>query len=146
MTAASENMRRVRRDERERFLSPLPPTSALERVTVLLRHMDTQVAAVRQEVSVAHRLSVPEEVPDLDRLLGSIERALGTAADTFGIKPAVFDGRRALRGTLNIVWADLIDMSPENLRKHWGVDDIPEEWPELHSQLLSAVEGAIAQL
>jgi hypothetical protein len=144
MTAASEDVRRLRRHKQETSVSP--STSALERVTVLLRHIDTQLAAVRQEVSTAHPLSVPEEVPELDRLLGSIETVVATAADTFGIKPAVFDGRRALRGTLNIVWADLIDLSPENLSKYWGVVDIPEQWPELHSQLLSAVEGAIVQL
>jgi hypothetical protein len=146
MTAAPENFEGVRRGEQEGSLSPLPATSALERITVLLRHMDTELAAVRQEVSAVHRLSVREEVPDLDGVLGPIERVLAAAADTFGLEPAVLDGRRALRGTLNILWADLIDMSPENLHKYWGVEDIPDYWHELHCQLLSAVERAIAQL
>ena len=69
MTAAPENFEGVRRGEQEGFAAPLPATSALERITVLLRHMDTELAAVRQEVSAVHRLSVREEVPDLDGVL-----------------------------------------------------------------------------
>ncbi len=146
MTAASKDVLAVRRDEPEGSQSPFSPTSALDRITILLRHMDTQLVAVRQKVSAVHRLWIPEEVPDLDRVLGPVERVLGSAAGTFGLEPAVLDGRRAVRGALHILWADLIDMSPENLGKHWGVDDIPDDWPLLHRQLLAAVEEAIAQL
>ena len=146
MTAAPENLEGLRKGEQEGSLPPLPATSALDRITVLLRHMDTELAAVRQQVSGARRLSIREEVPDLDWVLGPIERVLDSAADTFGLEPAVLDGRKALRGTVNILWADLIDMSPENLYKYWGVDDIPDDWRELHRQLLAAVETAIAQL
>jgi hypothetical protein len=146
MTAASEEGRTVGWGGTEGPLSPSSPTPALERITVVLRHIDTQLAAVKQEVSTDRRLSRSEEVPDLDQVLGPLETLVGTAADTFGLEPAVFDGRRATRGALHIIWADLIDMSPDNLRKRWGVDDIPDGWPELHRQLLLAVEQAIAQL
>jgi hypothetical protein len=126
--------------------SPLRPTPALERIAVLLRHIDTQLATVKQEVSSDRRLSALENVPDLDHVLGPLEKALDAAAGTFGLEPVVLDGRRALRGALHILWADLIDMSPEKLRNHWGLADIPDEWPQLHQQLLAAVEEAIAQL
>ncbi len=126
--------------------SSLRPTPALERIVVLLRHIDTQLSTVKQEVSSNRRLSALEGVPDLDHVLGPLERALDIAANTLGLEPAVLDGRRALRGALHILWADLIDMSPEKLRKHWGLYDIPDDWPQLHRQLLAAVEEAIAQL
>lgn len=125
---------------------PWPPAPALERITVLLRHVDTEVAALRGRVSADRQLSLVQELPDLDLAFGPIEKALAAAAETLGLEPAVLDGRKALRGALQILWADLIDMSPENLRKHWGLDDIPDQWPELHRRLVAAVEGAIAQL
>lgn len=143
---AAEEMGAARRDERGWSPSSLRPTSALERITVLLRHIDAQLGAVKQEVCSVRQFSVLDEVPDLNRVLGPLEEALSAAADTFGVEPVALDGRRALRGVLHILWADLIDMSPENLRKHWGVEDIPDHWPELHLRLLAAVEGAIAQL
>jgi hypothetical protein len=146
MTAASEEVRAARGDLPEGSSALSSPMPALERITVLLRHMDTQLAAARHEVASVRRLSVPEKVPDLDRVLSPLESVLGRAADTLGIEPAELDGRRALRGALHILWADLVDMSPGNLRKHWGVHDIPEHWPELHIELLAAVEEAISQL
>ncbi|HTT89979.1 MAG TPA: hypothetical protein VMF65_10540 [Acidimicrobiales bacterium] len=145
MTAAPDHVGEARQDG-PGGLPSSSPTSALGRIAVLLRHVDTEIAAVRQEVSSSRRLSVLDDVPDLDRILGPLERALSTAADTFELEPAVLDGRRALRATLNILWADLVDTSPENLHKYWGVVDIPDHWPRLHSQLLAAVETAIAEL
>jgi hypothetical protein len=146
MTAAPEEVPDLRRDGPEGAACSSSPTAALKRIAVLLRHMDTQIAGVKQEVSSGRQLSMFEDVPDLDEVLGPLERLLGAAADVFGLEPVVLDGRRALRGTLHILWADLVDTSPENLRKYWGLDDIPDHWPELHSQLFAAVERAIAQL
>jgi hypothetical protein len=119
---------------------------ARERIVVLLRHTDDQLANVKLEVSADRRLSVATGVPGLDQVLAPLERALCAAADTLGLAPAVRDGRRALRGMLYNLWANLIDMSPENLGKHWGAHDIPESWAPLHAQLVAAVEGAIAQV
>jgi hypothetical protein len=146
MMARNEQMGTVGNDAPEGPAGLSPPVPALERIAVLLRHLDAQVAAMKQKASAGRQLSIVEEVPDLDRVLGPLEEVLATAGETFGLEPAVLDGRRAVRGALHILWADLIDMSPENLRKHWGVVDIPDHWPELHRQLLAAVEGAIAQL
>lgn len=144
--AAGDNEDAVGRDGPGEPPSSGPQAPALERIAVMLRHIDSQLAEVKQEVSSNRRLSVFEQVPDLDQVLGPLEAALSAATETFGLVPAVLDGRRALLGTLHILWADLIDASPEKLRKHWGLDDIPEHWPELHRRLLAAVEGAIAQL
>jgi hypothetical protein len=146
MTAAAESTRAVQGDRAGGRLPTLPPTPALDRIAVLLRHFDTQLAAVRGEVSLSRRLSVLADVPDLDRVLGPVERAIGATADRLGLEPIVLDGRRALRGTLHILWADLIDLSPEKLRRQWGLDDIPCDWAQSHRQLLAAVEEAITLL
>jgi hypothetical protein len=54
--------------------------------------------------------------------------------------------RRRVRGQLHILWADLIEMSPEGLGKHWDAHDVPEAWPELQRRLLAVVENGIAEL
>jgi len=54
--------------------------------------------------------------------------------------------RSRVRGPLHILWADLVELSPEGLRKYWGVRDVPPGWPKLHRDLMAAVESAIAQL
>jgi hypothetical protein len=92
------------------------------------------------------RLSVVSDLPDLERTLAPLEEALGAAVDRLGLETKVLDGRRAVQGALHIIWADLIDMSPDRLRKHWAARDIPEAWAELHGQLLVAVEAAIARV
>jgi hypothetical protein len=125
--------------------APLP-SPAIERIAVLLRHAEAQIVAMKQEVSPDHRLCVATEVPDLDQVLAPLQSALYTAAEILGLEPSARDGRRALRAMLHILWANLIDMSPENLRRHWGVKDVPPSWPTLHAQLVAAAEGAIAQL
>jgi len=123
----------------------LSPAPALDRIAVLLRHIDDQLAVVKHDFSPIRRLSVADGAPDLEKVVGPLEEALALAADRLGIEPRAFDARRALLGALHIIWADLIDMSPHNLRKHWAVHDVPEPWAELHSQLLAAVETAIAK-
>jgi hypothetical protein len=145
MMPASENVRARSWEGLGASPSSVPQT-AVERITVWLRHIDTQLASMKQEVSSHRKLSRLEDVPDVDQILRPIEDVLGAAAASLGLEPAKLDGRRALRGGLHILWADLIDMSAENLRKHWGFGDVPNRWPELHRELVSAVERAIAQL
>ena len=82
--------------------------------------------------------------PGLDHVLGPLSEALAVAVQRLGVQAAPIDVRRRLRGPLHILWADLIEMSPEGLAKHWGAGDVPAAWPELQRLLLAAVENAIA--
>jgi hypothetical protein len=125
--------------------SPSPP-DALAKVVVLLRRVDDELASLRHEASPGRLLTIPRDVPDLDLLLGPIEAALEHAVGVLGLQAQQNDMRSRIRGCLYILWADLVEVSPEGLRKHWGVRDIPPGWQELQSMLLVAVEGAIAQL
>ena len=130
-------------------LEPLPslaPVDPLARIAVLLRHVDDQLASLRHEVWLGRLLSVPQEVPDLDLVLGPVEDALANAARELGLQAQLRDVRSRVRGPLHILWADLVELSPEELRKRWGVRDVPHGWPRLHRDLVAAVEGAIAQL
>lgn len=118
----------------------------MARIAVLLRHIDGQLASLRHEAWPGRHLSVPQEVPDLDLVLGPVEDALVNAARELGLQAQLRDVRSRVRGPLHILWADLVELSPEGLRKHWGVRDVPEGWPRLHHDLMAAVEGAIARL
>ncbi len=81
-----------------------------------------------------------------DHVLGPLSEALAEAVQRLGVRAEPTDVRRRLRGPLHILWADLIEMSPEGLGKHWGAQDVPGAWPELQRHLLAAVENAIAAL
>jgi hypothetical protein len=124
----------------------LPPLPALERIATLLRRIDDELATMRHEICPDRLLAVVEEGPGLDRVLGPLEEALGEAVQRLGVQAGSIDVRRRVRGPLHILWADLIEMSPEGLRQHWGAQDVPEAWPQLQRQLLTAVENAIAAL
>lgn len=123
-----------------------PPVVALTKITILLRHIDDELAALRHEGDPDRLLSVVEDAPELTEVLGPLEDTLSEAARRLGIEPAPIDVRQRVWGPLHILWADLVEMSPERLRKQWGADDVPEAWPGLQRQLLAAVEHAIAAL
>ena len=127
-------------------LSALAPVDPVARIAVLLRHIDDQLASLRHEAWPGRHLSVPQEVPDLDLVLGPVEDALVNAARELGLQAQLRDVRSRVRGPLHILWADLVELSPEGLRKHWGVREVPQGWPRLHRDLMEAVEGAIARL
>lgn len=119
---------------------------ALERIATLLRHIDEQLSTLRSETSTDRVLSVIEEVPKLGQVLGPLEQVLGQAVRRLGVKPEAVNVRRRMHGALNILWADLVDMSPQRLRSQWGAKDVPEEWAELHQRLLATVEAALVAL
>ena len=119
---------------------------ALAKIGVFLRHIDDELAAARHENRPDRLLAIVEEVPDLDRILGPIENALAGAVHGLGVQPETIDVRRRLLAPLHMLWADLIDMSAEQLRKHYGALDVPGPWPELQREILTAVENAIAEL
>jgi hypothetical protein len=125
----------------------LPPSvQALPKIVAFLRHIDDELAAARHENCPDRLLAIVEEVPDLDQILGPLENALAGAARRLGVQPEPIDVRRRLLAPLHMLWADLIDMSAEQLRKHYGAHDVPGPWPELQRELLTAVENAIAEL
>jgi len=122
------------------------PVNPVARIAVLLRYLDDQLASLRHEAWPGRLLSVPQEVPDFDLVLGPVEDALASAARELGLHAQLRDVRSRVRGPLHILWADLVELSPEGLRKRWGVREVPQAWPRLHRDLMAAVEGAIAQL
>ncbi|HTV12031.1 MAG TPA: hypothetical protein VME20_09225 [Acidimicrobiales bacterium] len=124
----------------------LPPVSALAKITVLLRHFDDELARLKNEASPGRLMSIAAEDPGVNAVLGALERALADAVHAFDLQPELMDPRQRLRGPLQILWADLVEMSPESLRKQWGAQEIPEIWPQLHQHLLLAIERAIGDL
>jgi hypothetical protein len=119
---------------------------ALTKIATLLRHVDNELAELRHQTAPDRLLSVVRDPPELTEVLGPLEEALSEAVRRLRIEPEPIDVRQRVRGPLHILWADLVDMSPEQLRRQWGAHDVPEAWPGLHRQLLAAVEHAIAAL
>ena len=124
----------------------LPRIPAIVRIASLLRSIDDKLAALRAEGAPGRLLSVPEAGGDLGPVLSPLEEVLGEAVHRLGLHPEPVDMRQRTRGPLYLLWADLVDMAPDRLEKHWGAHDVPEAWPELRRQLLAAVEEAIAVL
>ncbi|HUB69941.1 MAG TPA: hypothetical protein VL984_05925 [Acidimicrobiales bacterium] len=120
--------------------------SALAKIAVLLHHFDDQLAWLKSETSPGRLLSISAEDAEVDRALRGLEEALADAVRTLHIQPEHVDVRQRVRGPLNILWADLVEMSPARLRTQWRAQDVPERWPELHRRLLLAIEGAIKEL
>gem|GEM_PF-4041005 len=75
-----------------------------------------------------------------------IEDALAEAVTRLGLQPKTVDLRQRLTGPLSILWANLVDMAPKDIKNRWGAPDVPEEWEELRLRLLRAVEAAIENL
>lgn len=87
-----------------------------------------------------------EDAGDLALALAPALRAIEEAAGRVGAVPQPYSVRHAAAAALSILWADLVDLRPERLRQAWGLDDLPEEWTELHARLLAGVEEARARL
>ena len=72
--------------------------------------------------------------------------AIIAAATDIGGSPSRRSHEAAARGVLSIVWADLIELDPERLKRAHGAHDLPEAWPAAQRRLIAAVEEALAEL
>jgi len=87
-----------------------------------------------------------DDAGDLAAALAPALAAVDEAARRIGAVPASYSMRRAAESLLSILWSDLVDIEPERLRRAWGLDDLPDEWTELHTRLLAGIQEARARL
>jgi hypothetical protein len=83
-----------------------------------------------------------EPVPELDELLDGLVGLLRAAAEQIGVTPDQRSVRHSAGAILSLLWADLVEIEPERLRRACGAHDLPDDWQKLHAGLLGAVRSA----
>ena len=124
----------------------VPAGLGLQKIEVFLRFVDDELVAMKSDLSADRLLSVVEDPSDVTVVLERLRGTLGEVARALGVPPQPVDGRRRVRGSLHVLWEDVVEMSPDRLRKQFGLRDLPEAWPDLQRKLLAAVELAIRDL
>jgi hypothetical protein len=90
--------------------------------------------------------SLDDVVPDIADLLCPPVQDLVGAAREMGLSAQQRSHRAAARGALSLVWTDLMELDPDRIRRAYGTNELPTAWPAVRTQLIAAVERALAQL
>lgn len=102
---------------------------------------------LRAELASSPTLTAWQDLPlDLDVALDPVVQAIEDAAVTVGARPQPRSRQATLNGELSVLWADVVEIEPSRLQRHWGHRDIPDAWPEAHRRLLEAVDEAQRRL
>jgi hypothetical protein len=121
--------------------------NAIRRLSAELSRQERQVLAVQAELESSPVLSRWEDPPaDAGAVLDPVLLAIRHAAFAVGAEPVPRSRRGAIDGLLSIMWSDLIDIGPAQLRSRWGMHDLPPSWAEEQARQIEAVESARSQL
>ena len=85
-------------------------------------------------------------VTDIADVLGPPLEAFDAAAKEMALPARRRSHRAAARGTLSLVWTDLMELDPDRMCRGYGTNELPTAWPAVRRQLIAAVERALAQL
>jgi hypothetical protein len=85
-------------------------------------------------------------VTDIADVLGPPLEAFNAAAKEMALAVQQRSHRAAARGTLSLVWTELMELDPDRMRRAYGTNEMPTAWPAVRRQLIAAVERALAQL
>jgi len=84
-------------------------------------------------------------VADVDDILGPVLEAFNAAAKEMGLPAQMRNHRAGAQAALSLVWADLMELDPDRMRRAYGSDDLPAAWPAVRRELIAAVERALLQ-